>query len=71
MVADCQTIVEIKGCVQFKISGISASDAFDRPLRGAESNTVIQSERNSLFGWLDNHILILYIHTSMVGQRIL
>ena len=69
MVAGCQTIVEIKGSVQFKISGISASDAFDRPLGGAESNTVIQSERNSLFGWLDIQLRILYIHTSMMGQR--
>ncbi len=46
----CQTIMEIKGCVQFKISEISASNVFCRPLQAAASYAVTQSERNSLFG---------------------
>ena len=35
---------------------------------GSCIHAVTQSERNSLFGWLDIYNLILYIHTPTIEQ---
>ncbi len=51
--------------------GFSAGGARHRPLQAAVLNIALQSERNSLFGWLDIHIRIFYIQTSVVEQQTL